>query len=155
MLYLCIRKLIITKSDTVANQIGFNKMTRQEFIQVLKNAQVKFHNNFSHIYGSDYYTIDGFSIRISDHSKNDDYGKSVYILGETDFRNYADAFEVLKTKVDLSDKTDAQVRFENEAKNRVIYVIFSDGNSYPTVDGCTSETIENAISLAWRKHLRK
>ena len=124
-------------------------MTREKFIQIIKASQAPYNNNFSHIYGSDYYTVNGFAIRIADHAKHENsFGFENYNKGN-DFRNYSDALNYLKSRVDLSDKTKAQKTFASKNKDKIQSV----GEYFKTPSGRLFDCIDNALNAMWHEYL--
>lgn len=123
-------------------------MTRLEFIQIIKDSENPFHNEFSHIYGSDYYSVNGVAIRIADHAKPvGSFGYETYKEGVNDFRNYEDALKYLSSKLDMTNKKDARAEFFN--KKRPMLTIKENGDvvtPYGAVFACE----ESALNNWWR-----
>lgn len=95
-------------------------MDRFELQDILDKAQIKYNLKFSHIYGSEYWTINGLYYRVSDHDKpkNNEQG---YIKGVNDFRSHDDLYEKLKERkdLDISDKTDKEAEFKSNLEDYV------------------------------------
>ena len=104
-------------------------MTRQEFIHKLKELEVKFTNEYSHMYGSDYYTFyRGASLRVSDHSKNkNSFCYNSYKLGVNDFRSYAEAFAKLHTLCNVNFKNERE-EFYRKNESKIVEKINVDGS---------------------------
>lgn len=104
-------------------------MTRQDFIQKLKELEIQFTNEFSHIYGSDYYTFyRGGILRVSDHSKNENsFGYNSYKLGVNDFRSYEEAFAKLHTLCNVNFKNERE-EFYRENESKIVEQVNEDGS---------------------------
>lgn len=122
-------------------------MTRLEFIEVLKKSENSFHQQLSHLYGSDYYTVNGYSVRISDHAKNkNSFGYAAYLEGN-DFSNYEDALIYLSSKLDMSDKTEARNLFYQKNEKHITKI---DENTFKTPYGRMFSSIDCALNNWWR-----
>jgi len=113
---------------------------------ILEKAQIKYNFNFSHIYASEYWVVDGNYYRVADHDK---IKESVYQKGVNDFRNHYDFYIALKSKLDLSDKSQSEMEFKNDAR----FKIKQEGEYYRTPDRTLFDNIDNALDYMWRKHL--
>lgn len=121
-------------------------MTRADFIKIIELSEQPHHKQLSYMYGSDYYTVNSYSIRISDHAKNENsFGFKSY-QNDNDFRSYEDALEYLSKYLDMTDKTEQRKRFY--AENESSLVITEDGffkNPFGTF-----ATVESALNNWYR-----
>jgi ADP-ribose pyrophosphatase YjhB (NUDIX family) len=116
---------------------------KSELKTILDNAQISNVVNTSHIYGSEYWTINGESFRVADHSKHDE---KLYKEGVNDFRSYDDLYEALSKKFDLSDKNEQEQEYKKEAKE---HVIKREDGLFKVLDGSLFGNIENAVGYMW------
>lgn len=124
-----------------------NNITRTEFINVIVKSEQSFNNNFSHIYGSDYYTVGGYNIRISDHSKHkNSLGYETY-SGGNDFRGYGEALNYLSERLDMTNKTELKSGFY--VKNAK-FIKQIDETTFSTPYGSFFADIESALNNWWR-----
>ncbi|WP_123962737.1 hypothetical protein [Chryseobacterium sp. 5_R23647] len=126
-------------------------MKRADFLELIINSEQPYHNEFSYKNGSDYFSINGHSIRISDHSKpQGTFGSETYKEGENDFRTYEEALSYLSQFLDMSDKTKQRACFysENEAK-----LIRTNEGDFKNPFG-TFASVESALNN-WYRTTRK
>lgn len=122
-------------------------MTRIEFIDKIRKSEQPFSNNFSHLYGSDYYSVNGIPVRISDHAKSrESLGYTTYNQGN-DFRNYDDAFEYLSSKLDMTDKDSARNDFYSKNEK---FIEEMNENTFRTPYGACFTSKEAALNNWWR-----
>ena len=123
-------------------------MTHNEFNEVLRLAQVAHAFNFSHIWGSMYWTIQGESYRVADHAKPD--ASSGYVVGVNDFRSVDELYSKVSSILDLSDKTKTEEQYRKDAVTYVEQVTWHGELCYRNPLGGIYGTIDNAITNMWR-----
>lgn len=122
-------------------------MTRIEFLEIIKKSENPFHNEFSYKNGSDYYSVNSVSVRISDHAKPaGSFGSGTYEEGVNDFRNYQDAFKYLSDKLDMTDKTFARADFYENKKNQIK---ITEEGYYKTPYGMMFVSLDSALNNWW------
>lgn len=126
---------------------GVNVKTTVDFLIILDKAQISYNYHKSLIYGSEYFVIEGKKYRLSDHPK-----KSLQDLGgATDTRSPKELYQIVSSKINLSDKTEIEKTFRKKATAKV--TVRADG-LLKTEDGRLFDDMEYATSYLWRKHLR-
>lgn len=125
-------------------------MTRQEFIEKLNELEIDFMNELSYIYGSDYYTFKRGSVRVSDHSKNENsFCYNSYKLGINDFRSYEEAFNKLSDFCNVNVKED-RIKFYKENEDKLIEVTLNNEILYKNGLGGLFDKKENALNNWFR-----
>jgi hypothetical protein len=121
-------------------------MNAHELISELKLAEISCTYELSHVWGSQYFTVDGRHFRVSNHSKKTDIS---YEYGVNDFNTVDDLRNrIIELGYNLSDKTELKNQFF--AEYSLLCTTNCDGDIV-TPNGAIFGTIENACSAAWRK----
>lgn len=124
--------------------------TATEIITILTEAQIKFNRSTS-IWGSEYWTISGVNYRISNHDKPDGQ-----IYSGVDVRSFDNLFFLLKSRLNLESKKEAEKIFKESAiKTLKLSIHPQFGNIITTPDGAIFEekNIDSALNYLWKKSL--
>ena len=117
---------------------------------ILGKAQITNILKVSHKNNSHYWTIDGMHYRVSDHRKpKGSFGEEYYRGGaeKNDFRNYDEFYDFLKSKIDLSDKSELENEYKKNAAN---YIKKIDEETFQQPDGSLFSSMDTALNNMWR-----
>lgn len=123
-----------------------NTMNAQELITELKLAEISCTYELSHIWGSQYFTVDGRYFRVSNHSKKTDIS---YKYGVNDFNSVNDLRNrIIELGYDLTDKTELKNQFY--AEYSLLCTTNCDGDIV-TPTGAIFDNLNSACNYGWRK----
>lgn len=119
---------------------------------ILDKAQLTNSINVSHKWGSHYWSIENDNYRVSDHTKQiGSFGYELYKDGaDRDFRNYNDFYNFLKTKYDIYDKTEQEIKYKEEARKYIKKVMLGKEEVFKQPDGSMFSSMESALNNMWR-----
>lgn len=118
---------------------------RKDFLEFLKSTELPLVEEKSFKWGSEYYSIDGFSFRISDHAKpKGSFGHETYSQGN-DFRSYREAFLALKKRGIKSAKKDREA-FYKKNRSKIIKDKMGELTVYKNPLGYAFDSIDNALN---------
>lgn len=135
---------VVSKEESAepVSEVG-SSTTKEDLKDTLDKAQVGNTLSFSPKNGSQYWAIDNENYRVSDHDKPDNAN---YKLGVNDFRSVDDLYNHLKTKLDLSDKTEKEKQYKNYIENKIKT---KENGLLVTPDGTIFDDIGNAKDYMW------